>query len=442
MKKYDEAVKYLYGIPKFTGKSTSQNTLNILKLLGNPQKELTIFHVAGSNGKGSVCAFIDSILREADFHTGLFTSPHLVKPNERIRIDGMNVSDEVFLSAFNRVYETIHVNLEKEIVHPSFFEFIFLMALLIFKDYSIKYAVLEVGLGGRLDTTNVIGGQAVSVITSISLEHTEILGDTIEKIAWEKAGIIKDNVPVVYDASDERASHVIEETAKKHNSITCPVSAKNINLIKKNNYSVDFSLNCMYYDNARFKVSFPALYQAENASLAACAIAAAGRYNKEFLKITPKHISEGIKNAHWAGRMEHLKLSGTAGDIYLDGAHNASGIESLMETVEAAEHKGNMYLLFGVVKEKDYSHMIERLMKRSLWTHIYTAHLETKRTADENETAQIFKEHGALGVSAFGTAAEAFEAALRLMKQEDSLYIAGSLYLIGEIKGYIEKYCD
>lgn len=440
MKKYDEAVKYLYGIPKFSGKTTPQNTRNILKLMGNPEKGLKIFHVAGSNGKGSVCAFIDSILREAGFHVGLFTSPHLIKPNERIKIDGMNVSDGVFLSAFNKVYETIQSHNKETIIHPSFFEFIFLMALLIFKEYNIKYVILEVGLGGRLDTTNVITGQVVSVITSLSLEHTEILGDTIEQIAMEKAGIIKDNVPVVYDGADKKASVIIEETAKKHNCKICSVTEENINLIKNTNYSVDFSLNCMYYDNACFTVSFPAPYQTVNASLAACAVAVAGKYDKDFEGITPENIRNGIRNAHWEGRMEHVSLPQIKGDIYLDGAHNVSGIERFVETAGAAGHKGDIYLVFGVVKEKDYRHMIRLLSQGASWKHIYVAGLATSRATDEESIAGIFKDEGVLGVTSYKSAVEAFEAALGVLKVGDILYVAGSLYLIGEIKAYIEKY--
>lgn len=440
MKKYDEAVKYLYGIPKFVGKTTPQNTRNILKLMGNPEKGLRIFHVAGSNGKGSVCAFIDSVLREAGFHVGLFTSPHLIKPNERIKIDGMNVSDEVFLSAFNRVYEAIHSQEGKTIIHPSFFEFIFLMALLVFKEYNLKYVILEVGLGGRLDTTNVITGQIVSVITSLSLEHTEILGDTIEQIAMEKAGIIKDNVPVIYDGTDVRASAIIEDTAKKHGSKACSVKEENINLIKKNNYSVDFSLNCMYYDNACFTVSFPAPYQTMNAALAICAIAAAAKAEKEFEGITQEHIRKGIKNARWEGRMEHVRLPQIEGDIYLDGAHNVSGIERFVETAGAAGHKGDVYLVFGVVKEKAYRSMIKLLLDKVAWRHIYVAGLSTDRAADKETIVRIFKDEGALSVTSYNSAVEAFEAALSSLKAGDSLYAAGSLYLIGEIKGYIEKY--
>ena len=440
MEKYGEAVKYLYGIPRFVGKTTFENTKNILKLLGNPEKGLRIFHVAGSNGKGSVCAFIDSALREAGLHVGLFTSPHLIKPNERIKIDGMNVSDEVFLGAFNKVYEAIHSHKEKKIIHPSFFEFIFLMSLLIFREYELKYVILEVGLGGRLDTTNAISGQMVSVITSLSLEHTDILGDTIEQIAMEKAGIIKDGTPVIYDAADKKAAAVIEEAAKKHGCSTCAITKENINLIKKNKYSVDFSLNCMYYDNASFTVSFPALYQTVNASLAVCAIAAAGNYDKAVKCISLEHIENGIRNTCWEGRMEHISLPEVKGDIYLDGAHNISGIESLMETVSSDKNKGDKILLFGVVKEKAYRSMIKRLLAGAEWKHIYVAALDTKRTTNEETIAGIFEAEGALDVTAYDLAAEAFKSAISTLKQGDSLYVAGSLYLIGEIKGYIEKY--
>ena len=196
----------------------------------------------------------------------------------------------------------------------------------------------------------------------------------------------------------------------------------------------------MYYDNVHFTVSFPADYQTVNASLAICAIAAAGNYDKTFKSVTLEHIIKGIRNTHWEGRMEHISLPCIQGDIYLDGAHNISGIERLMEAVSDAGNRGNLYLLFGVVKEKDYRHMIKLLLDGAAWKHIYVTGLAAKRTADEEDIAGIFKDEGALCVTPYNSSVEAFKAAINTLKQGDTLYVAGSLYLIGEIKVYIEKY--
>ena len=191
MKNYDEAVEYLLNIPKFSKKTTKENLLELLKRLGNPHKAMKIIHVAGTNGKGSVCAFLNTLLLAAKKQTGLFTSPHLVKMNERMRINGKDVSDERFLQVFQQVYQTVGQMLKQGFTHPSFFEYLFVMALVLFEKENVEYVILETGLGGRLDATNIIEHPMLTIITSISFDHTEILGDTLHKIAMEKAGIIK-----------------------------------------------------------------------------------------------------------------------------------------------------------------------------------------------------------------------------------------------------------
>ncbi len=438
MMNYREAVGYLYDIPRFAGKATAENTKKILTLLGSQEKDLKLFHVAGSNGKGSVCAFIDSILREAGFHRGLFTSPHLVKPNERIKIDGMDVSDEEFTDAFNKVYALVADKASVEIAHPSFFEFIFLMALLIFKKKGVVYAVMETGLGGRLDATNVIGGQIVSVITSISLEHTEILGDTIEKIAYEKAGIIKPGVPVVYDKSEKRAEAVILRIAAEKHSACYGVDFSQIKNIKKADKKIDFSLDTGYYDNVSFTVSFPADYQMINAALAANAFAVVRERLTEFADVSDECIIAGIEKARWEGRMECVKLRDAKGTVYMDGAHNVSGIEQFVKAVKDIKCSGRRLLLFGAVGDKDYENMAELLMREVCWSDIYVTALETKRTVGERELAELFKIKGAMEVYSFSSAAEAFKTAASELKEEDMLCVAGSLYLIGEVKKHLQ----
>lgn len=429
---YNEAVEYLYGIPRFAGKTTADNTLRMLELLGNPQKDIKIFHVAGSNGKGSVCAFLNSILVNSGIHTGMFTSPHLVKPNERIKVDNIPISDEEFLEVFTEVYQMIENNRESGMVHPSFFEFIFLMCMLSFRKNSVRYAVIEVGLGGRLDATNVLSNVMASVITSVSLEHTEILGDTIEKIAWEKAGIIKQNVPVIYDAGVEEAETVISSMAIKKNAVCYPVRPENIKIAKKDDKYIDFSPDSSYYDIGILRVSFPAEYQTMNATLACVALKAAAESNYELRNISDRDIQAGIRNTSWEGRMEHI-----GNNVYLDGAHNMSGIEKFIETVNGMEVTGDKYLLFGVVKDKKYEKMIELLVRRTVWEHIYIAAMNTGRAADTEEIRKIFAANGIAGVTVFGSVREAYEYAVSIKKQEDVLFCAGSLYLIGEIKEFV-----
>ena len=187
---YREIVDYIEEIPKFTSKK--------------------VIHVAGTNGKGSVCAYLDSMLRAGGYKVGLFTSPHLVKINERFKINGEMISDERFVKAFEEVQKIIKKAQEDGLDHPSYFETLFLMGMVVFKEANVDYVVLETGLGGRLDATNTVDHPLACIITSISLDHVEYLGDTIGKIAGEKAGIIKPQVPVIYDGHQPEASEVIE----------------------------------------------------------------------------------------------------------------------------------------------------------------------------------------------------------------------------------------
>ena len=195
---YQQAVEYILDIPRFTAKNDLGNTKAFLELLGNPQQRLKVIHVAGTNGKGSVCAYVDAMLRAQGKRTGLFTSPHLVRMNERIVIDGQQISDAEFTETFEEVKEKVGEMERKGLSHPTFFEFIFGMAMAAFAKAGVEYAVLETGLGGRLDATNVVEHPVCCVITSIGRDHMQWLGNTIEEIAAEKSGIIKAHVPVIY----------------------------------------------------------------------------------------------------------------------------------------------------------------------------------------------------------------------------------------------------
>ncbi len=188
---YNTAVNYLLDIPKFVKKTDKDTIGEVLKRLNNPEDALKVIHVAGTNGKGSTCAFLNSIILEAGKTVGLFTSPHLVKINERIKINGIDVSDEEFLRIFKKLKVLLDEMQQEGYSHLSFFEMLFVLAVLVFKENNVEYAVFETGLGGRLDATNVIKKPLVTIITTISMDHMEILGNTIEEIALEKAGIIK-----------------------------------------------------------------------------------------------------------------------------------------------------------------------------------------------------------------------------------------------------------
>ena len=240
MKTYEEMLQEILEIPKFTTKNPLTHTKEFLKRLGNPQEQFKVIHVAGSNGKGSVCAWIAGVLGKSGKHTGLFVSPHLVDIEERFVTDGKPCAREEFMQAAQTVHEIAEQMQGEGIPHPTFFEYIFAVGMVIFRNKGVEYAVLETGLGGRLDATNVITHPLLTVITSISLEHTEILGDTIEKIAGEKAGIIKPGVPVVYDASKDEAAKVIEERAEQLKCRMLPIFPEKIKILLNTGKKIDF----------------------------------------------------------------------------------------------------------------------------------------------------------------------------------------------------------
>ena len=212
---YTEAVDYILNVPKFTTKNKPEHTAELLKRLGHPDRGMKVIHVAGTNGKGSVCAFLSEMLTLAGKKTALFTSPHLVRINERFQINNVPISDGLFLESYQEVQKAIDSMVKDGLPHATYFELLYAVAMVAFQREKAEYAVLETGLGGRLDATNTIEHPIATVITSISLDHTEILGDTIEKIAAEKAGIIKEGVPVIYDGRNEKAEKVIRKRAEE-----------------------------------------------------------------------------------------------------------------------------------------------------------------------------------------------------------------------------------
>ena len=224
---YDEIVTYIYNIPKFTKKRTMAETKSLMDFFGNPQEKFTYIHIAGTNGKGSVSAMLENCIRACGHKTGLFTSPHLVKINERICIDNEMISDEDFVALFNEVKAKIDDYIRQGGTHPTFFEMLYLMAMIWFEKCGIEYAIVETGLGGRLDATNVIVHPALTIITSIGFDHMQYLGTTIPEIAGEKAGIIKAGVPVIYDDINAEASKVIRAKALEMHAPAIPVSGKN-----------------------------------------------------------------------------------------------------------------------------------------------------------------------------------------------------------------------
>lgn len=426
---YTEAVEYVLSVPKFTKKNKLENTIELMERLGRPERGRKIIHVAGTNGKGSVCAFLSSILDKADKRVGLFTSPHLVKINERFQINNVPISDDAFLRAYRQVWTVIEEMQKDGFFHPTYFEILFAVAMVAFKEAGVEYVVLETGLGGRLDATNIVEKPLAVIITSISLDHTEILGDTIAEIAFEKAGIIKEGVPVIYDARNTEAAEVIEKRAKELHAQTFPFYEKMYEILVNTDKSIDFSLNCSYYENVRVTVPYIAPYQVVNSSLAMLAM----KVIDEKQEISLAAIVDGIAFTTWAGRMETVMPG-----VILDGAHNAAGVEEFVKTLGRVDSRRRVVLLFSAVVEKNYESMIESICNSAKLDEVIVTEIQGDRIVPAGRLKDIFERYTKAAVTEVPDIREAFAQALQ-KRQDGLLFCVGSLYLVGEIKGIIEE---
>lgn len=435
-----QAEEYLEQIPMWTREKHSLADIRgFLHEMGDPDRKLPVIHVAGTNGKGSVCAFLTSIYRRAGFSTGTFISPHLMTVRERFLLNGEMVSSRKFQAVFEKVLETVNTMKEKGYSHPSYFEFLFYMAMVLFADEKPELVILETGLGGRLDATNVIDSPLACVITSISLDHTMYLGDTIEAIAGEKAGIIKRRVPVIYDDTMPEASEVIRKRAGQMEAEAYPVGSSDYSIREDGDPGLfvragkEFDCEPVCASPLVLEVPFEAPYQAENAMLAVKTAVVLGRRERRFC-LTEAQVTEGIRAARWAGRMER------AGEnLYLDGAHNPGGIKAFIQAAASMTARQNKraYLLFGAVSDKDYRAMARMLCEGICWSGIGVVHIDSSRSMETAALTEVFSQAYKGPVRSFETAGEA----LREMKEQagdDLLFCAGSLYLIGELKAQLK----
>ncbi len=425
---YKEAVTYLEETPRFTTKHSLEYIKECLHRLGNPQEAFRVIHVAGTNGKGSVCAYLASVFRAGGYRCGLFTSPHLIRMNERFQIDGEPADDELFLQAFEKVKEMIDELVAEGNHHPNFFETIFLMGMWMFQRACVPYVILETGLGGKIDATNVIERPLACAITSISLDHVQVLGDTVEIIAAEKAGIIKPGVPIIYDANHPETARVIEEQARSTGAPACPVRKEQFTIQKITSQGIDFILNEKENEADVFSIPFIARYQVMNAALALRTLEAL----KGQVEFTDEQVRKGIAGTRWQGRMETI-LPG----IVVDGAHNEDGVASFLETAADFREIYRIVLLFSAVDDKDYPDMIRRICQELKPAAVVTATLQTQRGVDAQVLAEEFRKGGCSQVLAEDSVKKAFEKACSL-RGDGLLFCVGSLYLVGEVKSLRE----
>ncbi|MDE6917108.1 MAG: bifunctional folylpolyglutamate synthase/dihydrofolate synthase [Lachnospiraceae bacterium] len=446
---YAEAERFLDEVPRFTKKNPLEDTAGFYDYIqqyenGRYREETLgkIIHVAGTNGKGSVCAFLQKICMESGLRTGMFTSPHLVTTRERFCVDGSVISEEEFTAAFNwlsaRIAEYCCVRQEYS---PTYFERLFFMGIYVFARAGVEVTILETGLGGRLDTTNVIRHPWMTVITEIGLDHMAYLGDTLEKIAFEKAGILKAGVPVVFSDRKSAVSAVIRRRAKELGCECHAVSENDYKINEIQKKFIDFSVVSRYYGYGRLIVETTGVYQVENAAVAIRAIeeAAAGTIDA----VTEETIQKGIRKMRWACRMEEIRPG-----VFIDGAHNEDGIAAFVQSLNMSPDLcgagGRCVLIFSVVRDKQYDKMIEMLCGLAMVTDFVVTHIPGERGAGLMELGALFERYADRSTQAVYTC-ERIEDALAygLSARGDTgrVYIVGSLYLAGIVEDSLED-CD
>ena len=423
---YQEAVNYILEIPKFTKKNDREHTMAFLRYLGDPQEHMKVLHVAGTNGKGSVCAYLDGMLRSEGKRTGLFTSPHLVKMNERIVTGGEQISDAQFCAVFEKTRKAVESMEAQGLAHHTFFEFLFGMALAAFAEAGTEYAVIETGLGGRLDATSAVEDPAVCVITSIGLDHMEYLGHTLGEIAGEKAGIIRPGVPVFYAQTAEESDSVIAQTAEERGSFCKKIGKDAYEILGIRDKHIAFSCSSAYYGNTTWKLNNTGIYQPGNAMLALEVMRYLFGENGH-----PERWRAVLADLKWAGRMEEVLP-----DVYVDGAHNISAVEAFTESVPG-DGRENI-ILFSAVQEKDYEKMAECLCRKKAAALYVVTHIDDSRGAAAQRLADIFRKYTEQPVIVKESVKEALAYALDIQGGR-RIYCLGSLYLAGMIKGLVQE---
>lgn len=411
-----EAVEYIHSVSWLGSRPGLDRIIKLCSLMGNPEKEQKFIHVAGTNGKGSFCAMTESILREAGYKTGLFTSPYVLEFNERIRVNGENIPDDALgeVTAYVKSFADTMDDV------PTEFELLSAIAFEYFKREECDYVVLETGMGGRLDSTNIIEDPVLSVITGISLDHTSFLGSTVEEIAAEKAGIIKKDCPVLLGAMDSNAEEVIRRRADEVGSAVISVDYGRIS-----DAETTLAGNSFILDNDRkYSVGLLGDYQIRNA---AASLTAVELLKEVGVAIPEAAVRRGLEKVRWPARFELLSKEPV---VIYDGAHNPQGIDAAVKSIRKFFGDNKIVLVAGVMADKDHSYMTGVISTLNCTVH--TVKPDNPRAMDAEALAEEFRGAG-VTATAHHTFEEAVDSALAEAKETSSAVIGlGSLYMYGD----------
>ena len=427
---YYEAMKYINRTGKFGSKLGLDRINRLLYYMGNPHHKLRVIHVAGTNGKGSVVSIISSILIEAGYKVGIYTSPYLQRFTERIKINNEEISKDDIARLINYIGPIVDKVISEGYDNPTEFEIITAIMFKYFSDKQVDFVALEVGLGGRLDSTNVIN-PLVSVITSISYDHLGILGNTLSQIAYEKAGIIKQNGIVVSYPQEEEALKVIEDVCKERNAKLILVSQYNTYISKYSHKGQTFNLSINDKSYVDLKTSLLGEYQILNIKTSIQAIEAL-KYRG--IDIKDEYIYKGIENAKWPGRIE---VMGENPKIVLDGAHNVQGMAELKKAILKYFKYDKIILVIGVLRDKEYEKMCSIIMP--IADTVITTKPDSKRALSSEELGMVANRYND-SVIISSSILDAYNTSLESAKEDDLIVFCGSLYMIGRVRDIIQKH--
>ena len=415
---HKEALEWLYSFEKHGIKLGLERTQHICKKLGNPQTNYHTIHIGGTNGKGSVCNFIGSILTSAGYTVGIYTSPHIQRFSERFVVEGDEISEIEMVLLVDKVKPIVEEMVNQGNI-PTFFEITTAMAFQYFYDKKVDYAIIEVGLGGRFDATNIITPM-VSAITNVSLEHQDRLGKTIDEIAFEKAGIIKENIPVLTGSYGE-ALTVIKKVANDKNA---PLTIVEEQHWEKTGGGIDWQSFTIHgkLKDYNVKTHLPGLFQGENLSLALSCIEL---IQMEGVFITDENIMEGVENTKNPGRMEIIGLEPL---ILLDGAHNITSMEMLKNTIVKDFAYDRLILVIGILSDKNIKEMVQII--EPLADVVFVTKSTNERACNPQELKGFFSQE----VTVTNSVSEAVEHAKEIASKQDMILITGSLFTVGEAR--------
>lgn len=420
---YSEALTYIHGVSNFFCKPGLERITALCDMMGHPEKDLKFIHVAGTNGKGSFCSMTDSVLRAAGYKVGLYTSPYIYEFNERMRVNGENIANDTLAELTEYVKQFAETMADS----PTEFELITAIAFEYFKREKVDVVVLEVGMGGRFDSTNIIRNPLLSVITGIALDHTAFLGNTVEAIAGEKAGIIKDSSPIIYGGEDKAAREVIKNTAKERGSEFFETDYSSLSIKKTD-------LSGTVFDYRRFrdvKISLLGLYQPKNAALVLDAI--------EILRTRGMSISEGavargLAEAKWRARFEIIERDPL---VIFDGAHNPQGIRAAVDSIKTYFGDKRVCVFTGVLKDKDYNVIAKTLSEVA--STAFTITPDNARALSAEEYAGVLESYG-IAATPCKSISEALTLGRVAAKSADTaLCCLGSLYTYVDVIRELKK---